>query len=294
MSLSELKRKSSLSSITDKLDKADSYGKKEDTRFWSPNVDKNGNGRATVRFLPAPPGEDEPFVKIYSHGFQGPSGLWYIENSLTTIGKDDPVSALNSKLWATGSEKNKEIARKQKRKLAFISNILVIDDPDNPENNGKVFLYRYGKTVFDMIKEAAGPGFDEFEPFNAFDPWEGANFRIAIRHADGYRKYDRSKFLTPGPIGSDDEIETIWNQEYSLQEFLDPSNFKSYEELEAKLNRVLEIETNQPSQESSYNHSNLSHDSNHDVLNETSSDEDPPWHSSSGDDPDLDEIFSKL
>lgn len=290
-SISELKKKSSLKTITEKLDRADSSAKKEDDRFWSPTVDKNGNGRATIRFLPPSPGEDEPFVKVYSHGFQGPTGLWYIENSLTTIGKDDPVSQLNAKLWNSGIEENKETARKQKRRLAFISNVLVLDDPDNPSNNGKVFLYRYGKTVFDMIKEAAGPGFDDMEPMNIFDPWEGANFRVAIRTADGYRKYDRSKFLTPSVLGEDDEIEAIWNQEHSLQAFLKEDNFKTYEELQAKLNRVLNVEVKQPTATSSSSDLNKVLESSSDDSNE---DEDLPWNSSNDSSDDLDDIFAKL
>lgn len=290
-SISELKKKSSLKTITEKLDRADSSAKKEDDRFWSPTVDKNGNGRATIRFLPPPPGEDEPFVKVYSHGFQGPTGLWYIENSLTTIGKDDPVSQLNAKLWNSGIEENKETARKQKRRLAFISNVLVLDDPDNPSNNGKVFLYRYGKTVFDMIKEAAGPGFDDMEPMNIFDPWEGANFRVAIRTADGYRKYDRSKFLTPSVLGEDDEIEAIWNQEHSLQAFLKEDNFKTYEELQAKLNRVLNVEVKQSTATSSSSDLNKVLESSSDDSNE---DEDLPWNSSNDSSDDLDDIFAKL
>lgn len=215
-------------------------GKSEDNRFWQPEVDKAGNGYAVIRFLPAPSGEDLPFVQIWNHGFQGPGGKWYIENSLTTIGKTDPVSELNSELWNSGVEANKEIARKQKRRLTYISNILVLKDPAHPENEGKVFLYKYGKKIWEKIKDQAEPQFEDEKPVNVFDFWEGANFKLKIRNVEGYRNYDKSEFESSSQVASSDEdIEAIWKRQHSLKEFLDPKNFKSYDELKAKLNMVL-------------------------------------------------------
>ena len=210
-----------------------------DDRFWSPTVDKAGNGYAVIRFLPAPPDEDVPFVRIFDHGFQGPGG-WYIENSLTTLGKNDPVSEYNSKLWNSGVEANKEIARKQKRRLHFISNVYVVQDSGNPDNEGKVFLYKFGKKIFDKLNEAMNPQFADEEAVNPFDLWAGANFKLKIRNVEGYRNYDKSEFDKPGPLKADDaELENIWKKEHSLQSFLDASNFKSYDELQAKLMKVL-------------------------------------------------------
>lgn len=242
--------KKSLDSLNKKLASiAGNENKGADDRFWSPTVDKAGNGYAIIRFLPAPPEEDVPFVRMFDHGFQGPGG-WYIENSLTTIGNDDPVSAYNSKLWNSGIEANKEIARKQKRRLHFISNIYVIQDPGNPSNEGKIFLFKYGKKIFDKLNEAMNPQFADEEAVNPFDLWEGANFKLKIRNVEGYRNYDKSEFDKPGPLLNDDtELETIWKGEHSLQAFLDPSNFKSYEELEKKLMKVLgeSLSNNAPS-----------------------------------------------
>jgi hypothetical protein len=211
-----------------------------DDRFWSPTVDKAGNGYAVIRFLPAPPNVDVPFVRLFDHGFQGPGG-WYIENSLTTLGKNDPVSEYNSKLWNSGIEANKEIARKQKRRLHFISNIYVVQDSGNPDNEGKVFLYKYGKKIFDKLNEAMNPQFADEEAVNPFDLWSGANFKLKIRNVEGYRNYDKSEFDKAGPLLNDDsDLEKLWKSEHSLQSFLDPSNFKSYEELSAKLMKVLD------------------------------------------------------
>ena len=210
-----------------------------DDRFWSPTVDKAGNGYAVIRFLPPPANEDVPFIRIFDHGFQGPGG-WYIENSLTTLGKPDPVSEYNSKLWNSGVEANKEIARKQKRRLHFISNIYVVQDSGNPDNEGKVFLYKYGKKLFDKLNEAMNPQFADEEAVNPFDLWAGANFKLKIRNVEGYRNYDKSEFDKVGPLSTDDaELESIWKKEHSLQAFLDPSNFKSYDELNAKLMKAL-------------------------------------------------------
>jgi hypothetical protein len=211
-----------------------------DDRFWSPTVDKAGNGYAVIRFLPAPPNEDFPFVRIFDHGFQGPGG-WYIENSLTTIGKPDPVSEYNSKLWNSGVEANKEIARKQKRRLHYISNVYVVSDSGNPDNEGKVFLYKYGKKIFDKLNEAMNPQFADEEAVNPFDLWAGANFKLKIRNVEGYRNYDKSEFDKVSPLfKNDEEMEAVWKKEHSLQSFLDASNFKGYDELQAKLMKVLD------------------------------------------------------
>ena len=247
MSLSSLKKGSSL----DKLKKAveassagnNGGGKNVDDRFWQPEVDAAGNGYAVVRFLdtPAVDGEDGlPWVQIWSHGFQGPGG-WYIENSLTTLGKTDPVSEYNTVLWNSGVEANKEIARKQKRKLTYIANVLVISDAKRPQNEGKVFLYKFGKKIFDKIKEQLEPQFADETPMNPFDFWKGANFKIKIRNVEGYRNYDKSEFEAPAALfnGDDAKIEQVWKSAYSLKDFLKPDNFKSYDELKAKLDKVL-------------------------------------------------------
>ena len=247
MSLSSLKNKSS---SLDKLKKAveqssagNGGGKNVDERFWQPEVDAAGNGYAVVRFLdtPAVDGEDGlPWVQIWSHGFQGPGG-WYIENSLTTLGKTDPVSEYNTVLWNSGIEANKEIARKQKRKLTYIANVLVISDAKRPQNEGKVFLFKFGKKIFDKIKEQLEPQFADETPMNPFDFWKGANFKVKIRNVEGYRNYDKSEFETPAALfnGDDAKIEQVWKSAHSLKDFLKADNFKSYDELKAKLNKVL-------------------------------------------------------
>ena len=213
-----------------------------DDRFWKPEVDKAGNGYAIIRFLPAPGEEDVPFVRIWDHGFQGPGG-WYIENSLTTIGQKDPVAELNSALWNVSSDDNsptRKQARTQKRRLHYISNIYVVNDPAKPDNNGKVFLYKYGKKIFDKINDLMNPSFQDEKPINPFDLWAGANFKLKIRQVEGYRNYDKSEFDSSAPLHEDDDqLETIWKKEYSLKTFLDQSNFKTYDELKAKLNKVL-------------------------------------------------------
>lgn len=248
-SFANLKRSSteSLSKLTQELTKINNPTSKsnDDDRFWKPEVDKMGNGSATIRFLPAPVGEDMPFVRVWDHGFQGPSGKWYIEKSLTTIGQDDPVAQYNSELWNISDDDNsptRKQARAQKRRLHFTSNILVVRDPANPANEGRVFLYQYGKKIFDKLNDLMNPSFDDEKPINPFDLWEGANFKLKIRKVEGYRNYDKSEFEAPAPIpGADEDLESIWNKEYGLQEFLDSKNFKSYEELKAKLNTVLGI-----------------------------------------------------
>jgi hypothetical protein len=213
---------------------------RNDDRFWQPEVDKAGNGYAVIRFLAPPKGEELPWVRVWNHGFQGPTGKWYIENSLTTIGKTDPVSEFNTELWNSGSEANKEVARKQKRKLTYYTNILIVQDSKRPENEGKVFLFKFGKKIFDKIKDVAEPQFEDEKPLNPFDFWEGANFKLKIRNVEGYRNYDKSEFDTPSPISEDDSIiENIWNKQHSLTAFLDPKNFKSYEDLKKKLDMVL-------------------------------------------------------
>lgn len=212
----------------------------KDDRFWQPEVDKAGNGYAVIRFLPPPKGEDLPWVRIWNHAFQGPTGKWYIENSLTTLSKADPVSELNTELWNSGSEDNKNIARKQKRKLTYISNIYIVKDPAHPENEGKVFLFKFGKKIFDKIKDVMQPTYEDEEAINPFDFWKGANFKLKIRNVEGYRNYDKSEFDSIEVLSSDDEeLETIWKKQHSLQEFLDPKHFKSYEELKSKLEQVL-------------------------------------------------------
>jgi len=218
-------------------------GSKEDTRFWQSEVDKAGNGMAVIRFLPAPSidGEDGlPWVRVFNHGFQGPGG-WYIENSLTTLNQKDPVSEYNSTLWNSGIEANKEIARKQKRKLTYIANILVISDPANPSNEGQIKLYKFGKKIFDKISEAMNPEFADETPVNPFDMWEGANFKLKIRNVEGYRNYDKSEFADKSALfdGDDSKLEELWKKEYSLKEFLEPKQFKPYEVLKARLDKVL-------------------------------------------------------
>jgi hypothetical protein len=211
-----------------------------DDRFWRLEGDKAGNGTATIRFLPRVEGDELPWVRIFSHGFQGPTGKWYIENSLTTLGENDPVGELNTQLWNSGSEANKEIARKQKRKLSFIANILVVSDPKHPENEGKVFLFKFGKKIFDKIMDKARPTFEDEKPVNVFDLWEGANFKLRMRKKDGYANYDESVFTEPCAVADDEEtLLKVVNSQYKLAEFVDRKNFKSYDELKKKLNEVL-------------------------------------------------------
>jgi len=231
---------SEISKLTDKEATKKSY---EDTRFWKPTVDKAGNGMATIRFLPAPSGEDVPWVQVFSHSFQGPTGKWYIENSLTTLNKKDPVSEHNTVLWNSGIEANKEIARKHKRKLNYIANVYVVKDPANPDNDGKVFLFKFGKKIFEKLNDLMNPEFEDETPVNPFDLWEGANFKLKIRKVEGYQNYDKSEFESPAPLSQDDDdLERIWKSEYGLNEFLSESNFKTYDELKTKLNSVLGLD----------------------------------------------------
>ncbi len=211
-----------------------------DDRFWKLEGDKAGNGTATLRFLPRVEGDELPWVKIFSHGFQGPTGKWYIENSLTTLGENDPVGELNSRLWNSGTQANQDIARKQKRKLSFIANVLIVSDPKHPENEGRVFMFKFGKKIFDKIMDKARPTYEDEKPVNVFDLWEGANFKLRMRKKDGYTNYDESSFMDPTPVSQDEqEMLKVVTSQYKLSEFLDRKNFKSYDELKRKLEEVL-------------------------------------------------------
>jgi len=243
MSFAALKKNSNsaFEKLTRELEKISSTESSSgDDRFWKPELDKSGNGYAVIRFLPAPEGEDIPWVKVFSHAFQGPGG-WYIENSLTTLGKSDPVGDMNRELWNSGSDKDKEIARKQKRKLSYYSNIYVVKDPVNPQNEGKVFLFKFGKKIFDKIMGAMQPEFEDESPVNPFDLWQGADFKLKIMKKDGYWNYDKSEFASSGTLGNfdDDDLEVIYKKEHSLSAFTDASNFKTYEELEKRMSLVL-------------------------------------------------------
>ena len=220
-------------------DAAKTKNKYQDDRLWKPELDKTGNGYAVLRFLPAPQKEEMPWARVWSHAFQGPGG-WYIENSLTTLGQKDPVSEENTILWNSGVDSDKEIARKRKRKISYYSNIYVVSDPKHPENEGKVFLFKFGKKIFDKITEAMQPAFEDEKPINPFDFWTGANFKLKIRKVDGFWNYDKSEFEAVSPISTDDEaIKGIWDKQYPLKPFLEAANFKSYDELKEKFNRVI-------------------------------------------------------
>jgi len=247
MSFASLKKASSkgdtfakLSREIEKLNQP-AAGSSADERFWKPELDKSGNGYAVIRFLPAPDGEEMPWAKVWSHAFKGPGGQWYIENSLTTLGKDDPVGELNRELWNSGRDSDKEIARAQKRKLSYYSNIYVVQDPAHPENEGRVFLYKFGKKIFDKLIEAMQPAFADETPVDPFNFWKGADFKLKIRKVDGYWNYDKSEFAAPKVLGNfdDDKLESIWKEGYSLAEFEAEKNFKSYEQLTTRLNLVL-------------------------------------------------------
>ena len=243
MSLENLKRSNSLDKLLGEVQKENAPQEKKsykDERLWKPEVDKSGNGYAVIRFLPAVEGEDMPWAKVWNHAFQGPTGQWYIENSLTTLGKNDPVSEMNSAYWNTGIESDKEIARKQKRKLQYFSNIYVVSDTKHPENEGKVFLFRYGKKIFDKVMAAMQPEFEDEKAINPFDFWEGANFKLKIRKVAGYWNYDSSDFDNASALFDNDEkIEETWKTAYPLAEFSAATNFKSYEELKTRLDTVL-------------------------------------------------------
>ena len=243
MSFSNLKKQSSLGSLTSKLvkevEKMNNSGGGGDDRLWKPEMDKTGNGYAVIRFLPAPDGEELPWAKMYSHAFQGPGG-WYIENSLTTIGQKDPLGEYNRELWNSGNDADKDTVRKQKRKLSYYANIYVVQDKANPQNEGKVFLYKFGKKIFDKIMEAMQPEFEDEEAINPFDFWQGANFKLKLKKKDGYWNYDASEFApTSALLDDDDALEAIWKKQYSLSALTAADQFKSYEDLEKRLKMVL-------------------------------------------------------
>ena len=243
MSFSAMKK----SNFQDLLSKAENLNKSEtksgpDERLWKPEVDKAGNGYAVIRFLPAPNEEDLPWAQVWSHAFQGPGG-WYIENSLTTLGKKDPVSDLNRELWNAGAEGSpqRDQARKQKRKLNYYSNIYVVKDSANPANEGRVFLYRYGKKIFDKIMESMQPAFEDETPVNPFDFWKGADFKLKITRVAGFWNYDKSEFAEASTLGgfNDKELEALWKEEHSLAAFTADDQFKSYEDLKFRLESTL-------------------------------------------------------
>ena len=244
MSFKDLKSKSgSFEKLQKELSKLNTptSGNFEDNRIWKPDLDKTGNGFAIIRFLPQVATEDLPWVRVWSHAFSGPGG-WYIENSLTTIGKTDPVSEYNTELWNSGVESDKDTARKQKRILKYYTNIYVVSDPKHPENDGTVRLFRFGKKIFDKITEAMNPAFDDEEALNPFDLWKGANFKLKIRKVDGFWNYDKSEFETPAALldGDDERLEELYNTKlHKLQEFVDPKAFKSYNELKEKFHKIL-------------------------------------------------------
>jgi len=245
MSFADLKKQSKLGSLTQKLvkevEKMNNAGSSGDERLWKLECDKGGNGYAVIRFLPAPEGEDLPFQKLYSHAFQGPGG-WYIENSLTTLSQKDPMSEYNTMLWNNGTDSGKEQARKQKRKLTYVANIYVVKDPTNPSNEGQVMLYKFGKKIFDKITAAMQPEFEDEEAIDPFDFWQGANFKLKAKNVAGYRNYDSSEFARQDALLEDDEaMEAIWKKEYSLEDFVAPDQFKSYDELKKRLDYVLGI-----------------------------------------------------
>jgi len=243
MSFATMKKQNSLDSLLGAAQKESAPQEKKsyvDERLWKPTMDKSGNGYAVIRFLPACEGEDLPWAKVWNHAFQGPTGQWFIENSLTTLGNNDPVSEYNSKLWNSGVESDKEIARKQKRKLQYFANIYVVSDSANPLNEGKVFLYRFGKKIFDKVMEAMQPAFEDESPINPFDFWNGANFKLKLRKVDGYWNYDKSEFEGASALSEDDDVlEGIYKKQYPLVEFTAASNFKSYDELKTRLDMVL-------------------------------------------------------
>jgi len=243
MSLAQMKKSNSLDQLLGAAQSENQTQEKKsykDERLWKPELDKTGNGYAVLRFLPAVEGENMPWAKLWNHAFQGPTGQWYIENSLTTLGNNDPVSEMNSAYWNSGVESDKEIARRQKRKLQYYSNIYVVSDSRHPEHEGKVFLFRYGKKIFDKLMEAMQPAFEDESPVNPFDFWQGANFKLKIRKVDGYWNYDKSEFEAPSALfDNDDSIEEVWKNQYALNEFTASTNFKSYDELKTRLSMVL-------------------------------------------------------
>lgn len=243
MSFANLKKsRSNFSKLAEELEKTTNPQQttsNKDERFWKPEVDKSGNGYAVIRFLPQTEGEELPWVRVFNHGFKGPGG-WLIDNCLTTINQKCPVCEANTELWQTGSTQNQNIVRDRKRKLKYISNIYVVKDPSNPENEGKVFLYQFGKKIFDKLQDMMRPEFEDEKPVNPFDFWDGANFKLKIRKVDGYQNYDKSEFDSPSPLlDDDDELERIYGMQHSLEEFVSPDKFKTYEQLKGRLDKVL-------------------------------------------------------
>ena len=227
-----------LQSEVEKINNPQNNFSREDERFWKAELDKSGNGYAVIRFLPPPNNEEMAWAKIFNHGFQGPGG-WYIENSLTTLGQKDPLAEYNSTLWNSGIEANKEIARKQKRRLTYFSNVYVVEDKANPQNEGKVFFFRYGKKIFDKVSSMANPEFEDESSVDVFSFWDGANFKLKIRKVDGFSNYDKSEFVTPAPLLEDSEMERVWGEQNPLDEFVNQNNFKTYDELKTRLDVVL-------------------------------------------------------
>ena len=228
-----------LQSEIEKINKPQTNFSRDDDRFWKAELDKSGSGYAVIRFLPSQDDDKTAFVRVFNHGFQGPGG-WYIENSLTTLGQKDPLSEYNSVLWNSGIEANKEIARKQKRRLTYFSNVYVVEDKANPQNEGKVFLFRFGKKIFDKISSMSNPEFEDETEVDVFNLWDGANFKLKIRKVDGFSNYDKSEFMTPGPLFEDEgEMERVFNEQHDLEEFIDPKSFKTYDELKTRLDTVL-------------------------------------------------------
>ena len=275
-SIAALKRsRSNLDALTKELSGVVSNQSKVsyvDDRFWKPELDKTGNGYAVLRFLPAVKDEDLPWVKMWSHAFQGPGG-WYIENSLTTMNQKDPVSEENSRLWNTGIEADKDIARKRKRKLSYFANVLIVSDPKHPENEGQVKLFKFGKKIFDKITDKMQPAFEDEKAINPFDFWEGADFKLKIRKVDGFWNYDKSEFDSTKEIADNDEaIEGIWSKQYPLKPFLEESNFKSYDELKSKLDKVLTGSRNTGTVEDMVTPPSLSETKPEPVVNETVAD----------------------
>jgi hypothetical protein len=288
MAFADLKKQSKMGSLTEKLikqvDKLNDTGSKDDDRFWKPTMGKGDTGSAVIRFLPAPEGCDLPWAQVWSHAFQGTGG-WLIDNCLTTLGKQCPVCEANRELWNTGNKDNQNIVRDRKRKLAYYSNIYVVKDPANPENEGKVFLYKFGKKIFDKITAAMKPEFDDEQPINPFDFWSGANFKLKLVKKDGYWNYDKSEFAESSALlDDDDELEAIYKSLNDLNDFIDPEQFKSYEDLKKRLGYVLGLkgttkqqdpETIDEEEEISYNDSSSKTSSSVSSSSDDEDEEDP-------------------
>ena len=242
MSFSKLKKSSGTEHLISEMNKMATKGKDswKDDRYWKPERDKSGNGYAVIRFLPTCEGEDLPWVRIFSHGFKGKGG-WLIDNCATTLGEKCPVCEANSLLWNSGRESDKDIARSRKRRLNYMSNILVVSDPKNPENEGKVFLYKYGKKIFDKVQEVLSPEFDDETPLNPFDFWKGADFKLKIRTIANFVNYDKSEFDSVSELfdGDDTKLEEVYNSQHKLQPLVAKDQFKSFDELKARMTMVL-------------------------------------------------------